>query len=367
MLSAEKADDDIRLIIANSLAWTGRLNEAISVYQGLLDGRLSNEARIGMANAYRWSGRDDKAIPLYRAALASDPQNVAAKEGVTLAQRELRPRTTLTVGGFRDSSEVQRRSAALNHRWRDRNGIDSFEIESSTARDEMPGIEARQNDVTARYHAPTLALKPSFELSVARNGEQNVYGSVRVRLGERDNILEAGRVNWGKLATNPNALQDNLSATHVGLQASQGFDKGTLTERLDYYDISDGNTVFAGNIRFASNWRPLGNAMKPFAGFEFRDAKFNTTNYWSPEQGFGSLYAGLSVDWSALDWNLYTSAQAGVRLYGDAGTSWSLSAGGKRWLTDDVGVGVNLWSMASQRNNAAYRAKSMNVSLEKLW
>lgn len=62
LLSAEKADDDIRLIIANSLAWTGRLNEAISVYQGLLDGRLSNEARIGMANAYRWSGRDRKSV-----------------------------------------------------------------------------------------------------------------------------------------------------------------------------------------------------------------------------------------------------------------------------------------------------------------
>jgi tetratricopeptide (TPR) repeat protein len=367
LLEREKVDEELQLIIANCLAWSGRLTEAITLYQGLTGGKLSHSANVGMGNAYRWRGRDDLATPLYRAVLAADPQNEAAKEGLTLAQRELRPRTMLTVGGLKDSSDEERRFATLNHRWRDRGSLNVYEIETSGTRDQMPGIEARQRDVTLRYHAQNLMLKPSFELSFANNRDQKVYGSLQLKFGERNNILQFGRVNWAKTAANPNALQANLSATHIGIQASQEFGAGTLTERLDYFDISDDNAISSGNIRFAFNARPLGSAVKPFVGIEFRDAKFNTSSYWSPDKGFGSFYGGLMAEWTSLDWSLYASAQAGVRLYGDAGTSWSLATGGKHWLSDDIGISVNLWSMASQRNNAAYRAQSVNVNLEKLW
>lgn len=367
LLAQEKPDEELRLVIANSLAWTGRLQEAIAVYQGLLGGKYASEASIGMANALRWRGRDDQALPLYRAVLAREPGNADAQEGLRLARRELRPRTTVSFGALKDSSDVRRQMATVNHRWRDANLADSYEIETSGVRDSQPGIEARQQDLTLRYQAPSLPLKPSVELGTANHAGQTLYGSVRVRLGDNDAVAELGRVNWGRIATNPNALQAGLRATHLGLNASQGFGFGTLSERLDYYDISDGNAIVAADARLASSWRPLGNHIKPFVGAEMRRAKFNTPNYWSPQDGFGSLYGGALAEWGAADWSFYSSAQAGLRLYGDAGTSWSLSAGGKRWIADDVGVGFNLWSMASQRNNVAYRAKSANVSLEKLW
>ncbi|WP_194723920.1 tetratricopeptide repeat protein [Noviherbaspirillum malthae] len=367
LLQWEKPDDDLTLAIANALAWTGRLSEAITVYQRLAQGRLANEARVGMANVQRWRGRDELAVPLYREVLATDPMNASAKEGMRLAQRELRPRTSVTVGGSEDSSDVRRDIVTLNHRFRDQGGMNMVEVEMSRVAETLGTVNARQKDLTLRYHANSLPAKPRFEVSLASNGEQNLYGSVQWKVGDRDDLLEVGRVNWGKYANNPNALQSSLSALHLGAQMSAALEAGALTGRVDYYDISDDNTIFTGNVRLVSHWRPLGSSVKPFVGAEFRDAKFNSPNYWSPDGGFGSLYGGLLAEWSGPDWSFYTSGQVGARLYGDAGTSWSAAAGGKRWLSNDVGVGFNLWSMASQRNNADYRASSVNVSVEKLW
>ncbi|WP_158598100.1 tetratricopeptide repeat protein [Noviherbaspirillum saxi] len=367
LMTREKADPELQLIIANCLAWTGRLKEAQAIYQGLTAGKLANEARIGMANVHRWRGRDDEALPLYRAVLAADPANASAKEGVTLAQRALRPRTTFSAGGSEDSSDIKRKAATINHRWREGGGPNTIEVEVSGVQDNQLPTVARQKELTLRYHAPALNLKPSFELSVPSEGNRTLYGSTRLKFGDNDNVLELGRVNWGRNAVNPNALLANLSANHVGLEGAQDFSFGRVAGRLNYFDISDGNRILSGNLRLASNLRPLGNNLKPFVGVEAREAKFNTPNYWSPEIGFGSFYAGLLGEWDAADWNLFVSGQAGTRIYGDAGDSWSVSAGGKRWLSNDIGVGFNLWSMASQRDNAAYRSKSFNINLEKLW
>lgn len=368
LMAVETPDEELRLAIANSLSWTGRLDDAIQIYRGLAGGQYDSEAKIGMANAYRWRGRNDQAEPLYRSVLAASPDSLPAQQGLMLTQREVRPRTTVTFGTFSDSSDVQRRSGTINHKWQDGGGPDTIELETSIVRDRQAAVSATQPDLTVRYHAPTLALKPSFELGVATgNGGQSLHGSARLRFGENDDIVDIGRVNWARLATNPNALQANLSANHLGFQASRALDFGRVTGRLDYFDISDGNSILAGSLRLSSIWRPLGNAIKPFAGFEMRDAKFATANYWSPAAGYGSLYVGALAEWDDVNWNLYASGQAGMRVYGEAGNSWGVATGGKRWLSNDIGIGFSLWRMASQRNNAAYSASSMNVTLEKLW
>lgn len=367
LLAQEKPDEELRLMIANSLAWTGRLDQSISIYQGLLDSRLAPQASIGLANAQRWRGRADQALPLYQTVLAQDPANADAQEGLRLVQRELRPRTTVTFGNSADSAKVKRLALTVNHRWRDSNLANSFEIETNGVRDTQIASEARQQDLTVRYNAPSLVLKPSVELSIPNHADNTLYGGARLRVGENNNLIEFGRVNWGKMATNPDALRASLSAVHLGLEASQSYSLGTVTGRMNFYDISDGNEILSAGVRFASSWRPLGNKVKPFAGVEMRHAKFNTPRYWSPQEGFGTLYGGLVTEWSAADWHFNASGQVGMRLYGDAGTSWSLSAGGKRWIANDLGIGFGLWNMASQRDNASYRANSANVSLEKLW
>ena len=368
LLAKEKPDDALQLIIANSLAWTGRLKEAVPVYEGLTTGKYANDANVGLANVARWRGRDEQAMPIYRRVLASEPGHAAALEGAALASRELSPRTKLSFGGFSDSSDMQRRSATINHRWRNSTGTRIMEVETSGVRDRLPGTEATQQDVTLRYEDLSLPLKPSMELSMPTQTDRTLYGSARIRFAQDEQVsLTVGRVNWGRMAGNANALASRLAASHIGMTVAHGFSFGTLQGRFNYYDISDNNQLLTTSLHLASIWRPIGNNFKPFVGVETRDAKFRTPDYWSPAQGSGTMYAGLMGEWGSADWNFYASGQTGVRLYGDAGASWSFSAGGKRWLSKDVALSINLWSMASSRDNAAYRAQSANINLEKLW
>lgn len=374
LMSREKLDDDLQLIVANSLAWTGRTKEAIPTYQALANGQYANEANVGIANLFRWNGRDDQAAPLYRAVLAKDPENKDAIEGLELTARELSPRTTISFGGSRDSSDIQVRAATINHRWRDNSGSRIMEVEASTTRNTLPTIQTRQPDATFRYQALDLALKPSFEISSAskisangNNNGANLFASGRINLFDDQLALRAGRVNWGRISTNPNGIASNLAAWNTGLTWNQSLPIGRLTARGDFYSISDGNRIVTSSVNLASAWRPLGNHFKPFVGIETRDAKFNSANYWSPSQGYGTAYAGVLAEWDGPDWNFYTSAQFGVPLYGDAGNSWNVLVGGKRWITSDVAVGFSAGSLASKRDNSEYRAKSANVSLEKLW
>ena len=115
------------------------------------------------------------------------------------------------------------------------------------------------------------------------------------------------------------------------------------------------------------NSRPFGNAIKPYIGLEMRKAEYSTPLYWSPDGGMAALYAGAQGDWYFDDWNFYVASQVGTGLYGDAGNSWMLSGGAKRWVTDNVGLSFNLWGMSSTRNGSDYRAHMGNVMLEKVW
>jgi len=369
LMASEKVDDELQLIVANSLAWTGRVKEAVPVYQAISKGKYANEANVGLANINRWRGRDDLALPLYQSVLDRDPANPDALEGIDMASRELSPRTVMSGGISSDSSELKRRIGAINHRWRDNSGANIFEVEANGFYDWTPTDAEPQRDLTLRYQSLDLPLKPSLELNMPTRLNPTLFGVARIKLFEDQLTLSAGRINWAKTVANPVAARQGLVANYLGVEANQSFSMGSLVGRVNYYDISDAgnNTILTTGLNFNSDWRPLGSHFKPFAGFETRTAKFNAPTYWSPEKGSGTAYAGLMGEWGEADWNFFASAQLGAPMYGDAGNSWSVSAGGKRWVSSDIALGLNLWSMASWRDNSAYRAQSLNVYLEKLW
>jgi tetratricopeptide (TPR) repeat protein len=367
LMATQSVDEELQLIIANSLAWTGRVKQAVPAYQGLSKGKFANAANVGMANINSWRGRHDLALPLYQTVLANDPTNADALEGFDLASRELSPRTTWGVMGSSDSSELKRTMATLNHRWRDDSGANIFEVEIAGMKDWLPTAMANQQEVTLRYQSLDLALKPSLELNMPTKLNRSLYATGRVKFFDEQLTVGAGRVNWGKMSVNPIASINDLSAIYLGANATQSFALGSVQGRIDYYGVSDGNSIISHSLNFNSAWRPLGSNFKPFAGIEGRSASASAKTYWSPVNGSGTAYAGILAEWGAAEWNLFGSAQLGLPLYGDAGNSWSVSAGGKHWLTSDIALNVNLWSMASWRENSAYRAQSANVSLEKLW
>lgn len=363
------ADDEIRLIVANSLAWTGQLDEAIPVYQNIIRASSSagsvNNARAGMGNALRWKGRDDQAAPLYKQALADDPKHEPSLEGLVYAERELRPKTTITLGNSDDSSNMNRRSAIINHRWRDSSQQQLFELELGNNRDDLAGNQASQQDFTVRYQALAVPLKPRFSLSAQASPGNAIFGGIQLELVSQKLTLDAEHMNWGLNALNTRALKNGLSANRIGLSGKTGTDFGDFSAAVNYYDISDTNTILTSNVRYTAPWRWIG--LKAFLGAETRDPKFNSLDYWSPAQGYGSTYLGLQGDWSKERWELFASGQAGKPLYGDAGDSWSLSGGGRLWLDRRFAIGLRQWQMSSWRDNAKYRANATTVTLESLW
>lgn len=372
LLATEKLDDELRLIIANSLSWTNHLAEAVPVYESLMTGTYANQARIGLGNIRHWSGRDDQAVGLFKQVLAEDPANADALAGIAQTRRALAPRTTTTLGGFKDSTGVQRRSLAIEHRWRDASASNIYAVEVGGVDDRLDSAtlpsQAKQQAVTLRYQGLNLALRPSVELSLPSHSGSSLFATVVAHIGNNDqNQIELGRVNWGNAALNPNALAAHLTASHIGAQAISILPLGTVVGRVDGFDISDGNQIVSSSVRLASSWRPLGSDIKPFVGIETRSARFNSSNYWSPATGYGSIFAGLEREWENADWTFSLSGQLGKRLYGEAGISTAFFGSGKRWLSADVAVGVNFSTLSSLRDGAAYRASSINLTLEKLW
>lgn len=367
LLASERPDAGLQLIIANSLAWSGRLQEATTVYQNITDETVVDDAQVGIANIYRWRGRDEVAAPIYRDVLAKNPSHIDAKNGLDLAERELAPRTTINYGTTADSSQVQSRNLSVTHRWRDDSGFRIFEVEGAAIRESLPGAEAPLQEVTARYQDVGVELRPTLELTVPTNIKNSMFGNLRLQFADDAGQVDIGRVNWGKYTSNANSLLARDTATHVGLLLKHPFELGEVAFKADYFNISDNNTIYTTDTRLTSAIRPFGTHVKPYLGLETRQAKNTSPNYWSPTNGAGSLYGGLAGEWPQENWSLYAGIQAGLGLYGDAGASWMLSGGAKYWITSNYALSFNLWGMTSGRAGSEYRAHTANVLLEKIW
>jgi hypothetical protein len=222
-----------------------------------------------------------------------------------------------------------------------------------------------------------LALKPSLEISLPGTttrttyGVDNraLYGSVKFSFDNDQETLQIGSVNWGKMATNAYALAANLSATHLGLTASRNFSAGNVLARVDYYDISDGNSITSGRLYLQLVLAPIGqyvqavhvrlkaakpNSASSITGRQHRVRARCTLECWA----IGALPNGIFI----------CPGQYGVGLWGDAGNGWGVSSGGKRWLSSDVALSLNLWAMSTLGATIpTTRRKAASMTLEKLW
>ncbi len=364
LITKEKTDEQLQIMIANSLAWTGRTKEAGQLYRVLQNGKYKLEAKLGLANLYRWEGRDHLAHPLYKEILAAQPTNTDAIEGMALSMRELRPKTTITIGASNDSSDVKTRDWRLSHRWHDESLNNVWEVETSGLSSSNLAFKLKRQDAKIKFSALETFLKPSFEFG---SDGKNMYYNLRVEVPKFPIQVEYGRVNWGALSNNPSSLFSEQSATRLKVSGATELKFGKIDGQLSVYKVSDGNQIVTSNFNFTPAWRPLGVHLKPLLGFETRSTSFATLKYWSPATGYGSAFAGVMGEWDSRNWNVYASAQVGTRLYGEAGSSWSVSTGGKYWITEDWSLSLRFWAMASQRDYLRYKARSVFFTVEKLW
>jgi len=368
LISVYPKDAQLRLIIANCLSWnTTRYTQAIDLFKSLLNGPYARDASLGLANSYRWSGRDDLALPLYKTLIAEEPDSSAIQDGLVLAERAMRPRTLFSIGRAGDTNNMRRNEAVVAHQWRSETGNSIYEVELGGTNDRMPDLGINQRNVTLRYQNFDLPFKPTFEVAEQTTPKQTTFGGVHLELTDTTK-LTLNRVNWGLLSFNVNAEAANLSASHAALATNQSGELGSLRGRVDYFGVSDGNTILMSSLQFTPSWRPLGKNFKTFVGIQTRNQSDYSPLYWSPMNGgYGVYFAGVQAEWSSDTTNLYATAQAGNRLYGEGSRNWGLAAGGRTMFTPDFALGVKLSYYAGGLYGPTFSYASALVTIEKFW
>jgi tetratricopeptide (TPR) repeat protein len=366
LLAREKWNNELRFNVANSLAWTGRTSEAMAQYEMLEGTEYEQRATLGLANIDRWDGRPHRAAAAYRKVLQTDPDNPEAKEGLLLAERELRPRTAAQVVRARNSNDVFRTATVLSHRWRDATGARVFEVAAGRADENDSELRLVQRDLSFRYENLDGWLAPQLEVSAQQSPGNRVFAAAAIKFPDAPVYLSAGHINWGKLAFDPRALRDGLTANQLGGKLDVGGRLGDLGIGYNAYWVSDDNLVHAGQIRFVPARQPFSTSLKVFVGVEARKARFDDPRYWSPAEGYYAAFAGVSGDWTEVKWQSYGSLQYGVQLRNESGSTWSAGGGTKRWLGEDWALGADFWAMDTPRDGG-YRASSAMLRLEKLW
>ena len=362
-----------RFRLANALSWTGKTEQAQPYYRSLFFTPLDAAARLGLANAQRWGGRQELAAPGYQQVLALAPANTDARIGLKLADRQLRPSTTLSLGRAQDNQGLVFDQLNALHMWRNSTGTRLYGVEArgiQSSADVIPGLapyqQAQNKAVGLRYEALDLRFAPRLNVELQTAPSTQVFGGLRLKLTEGATYASLSRVNWGSLNYSARSIAARYSAAELGLDHNSEGRWGELSLNGRAYQVSDSNSLLTSQIKFTPAWRPLGPGFRTFVVADTRNAQFNTADYWSPTS-YGTASVGLSQSWETEDWSLYASAQAGNKLYGEAGPAWSASLAAKRWISPDYALGLNATTLANRRDDAAYRASFVNVNIEKLW
>lgn len=216
-LKENPGNNELRMLVADSLSWTGRYEAAIIQYQMLSGTSLADRAAVGLANVYRWSGRPDLAAPLYQKVLKSQPDNPDAVDGQNRVNRELRPGTEITFDKKSDSNTVVNHSTEITHHWRSDNLALKYELSLNTNRYSLAPSNTRQQEVNLSIEHDSMAMAPRLDLSVQQGPITNAFALLRLKLSDAPELhVSIGHVNWGNMVYQPLAVVAGLSANQLG-------------------------------------------------------------------------------------------------------------------------------------------------------
>jgi hypothetical protein len=370
-LQREPANHALRMNVANSLAWTGQYAAALEQYRLLTDTPFAQQARIGQANVYLWSGRPHLAEPLFRRAAAAEPANADARQGLTAAGRQVRPRTTVRAGLVDDSTDASRTSLGVAHRWRDAALTQVFEV-SAEGIDESrspggPDLQPRKLGVA--YQHLGLPLAPKVQLTSDTGVKSSVYSSLSLQALDGAVTVDLGRVNWGELAFDPRARRDGLSARRAGVAVQAFTGIGAFSGNAAHFAVSDGNAVQEFGARYTPAWQPFpaASGVKAVVGVYGRKADRRDPRYWTPVDGYYVGQFGVAVNRSAADWDLSAELKRSQRIGGEGAQGWTVGFGGTRWLNRDWALRVDGFHIETRRDASAYRSRAIAISVDRVW
>ena len=366
-LSQEPGNDELRMIVADSLAWTGRYADAIGQYQMLAGTSLSDSGALGLANIYRWTGRPDLASPLYQRILTSQPDHVDALDGLNRIDRELRPRTEVNFGTKSDSNSVTQNISEINHYWRGGDLAVKYELSLNTSSYIYTPANAQQMEIGFSAEHTNMAMSPKLDLSIQQDPVSKTFALLRLKLLDAPDLqMTIGHVNWGYMAFQPQALLAGLDASQFGVLGSLITRPGTISAAYTDYRVSDGNQIQDSNLQFSPSWRPLGADFRYYIGVSGRFAQKNVPYYWSPDTGYRSTNIGFTNEWSMSDGDYSLYGQRGFAAGGEALNSYSIGLAAKRYIGKDWAASLSAGMVENQRTDA-YHSNYLTIGAETLW
>ena len=360
--------DELRLAVANSLAWTGQYDPAIEQYKALFGTRHDTDARVGLANVLRWSGQADLAEPYYREVLARDPDNAEAKLGHELGGRDLRPAITLRGGRTSDNQGVSLNEFGLSYRRWTEDLRSRWEIGALTGRMDSPQGNFSPKGVQGSLWLPPTKWAPKVEAFVYDNGASGtrLFGAAQVE-PVRDKLrIRVARVDWGRLAFSGAATRDGLTAGMLGMHGATSTPVGDVRARLDAYEISDDNRVLDGEATIKPAWQPLPWQLKWSSGVTGRYAEREDARYWSPHPAYGVVFVGLERGWYLDRLDLTASARRSFTFTETAGDGWSIGLSGRYWIATALAIGVDAWMVNAPRPTP-YTLRQFGAFVQQLW
>ena len=360
--------DELRLAVANSLAWTGQYDPASEQYKALFGTRYDTAARIGLANVLRWNGQADLAEPYYREVLARDPGNAEAKLGHELGGRELRP--AISARGIRtsDNQGVSLNEFGVSYRRWTEDLRSRWEIGALTGRMDSPQGDFSPKGVQGALWLPQAPLAPKLEAFAYDNGVSGtrLFGAAQIE-PIRDKLrIRLARVDWGRQAFSGAATRDGLTAAMLGVFGATSTPLGEVRARLDGYDISDDNRVLDGEASIKPAWQPLPWQLKWTSGVTARYAEREDPRYWSPHPAYGVVFVGLERGWYLDRLDLTASARRSFTFTETAGDGWSIGLSGRYWLAQALAIGLDAWMVNAPRPTP-YTMRQVGAFVQQLW
>jgi Tetratricopeptide repeat len=381
-LSLSPDDNELRLQLANALAWTGRYDAAIAQYQRLLpDQNFEARARVGLAGILRWRGASQVALPILQEAEKKEPQNKDVQTALMQTQRELRAMTTVKLSQASDSNQLSRLELSANQRFWPQTSVFGkplkLELGATTGADTLGALKLRHKEL-----AFSIALAPMgegqraatdwgnsggarLELSAQHDLKTRIFGRVHADFLGDAFSLRAGRVNWGRQVFSAAALQAGLTANQFGMSGNFNSEWLLVKARLDSYSISDGNRVLDAEVAFNPTWQPLPLGVQWYNSYAYRRSDRVDPKYWSPKNNLTTTL-GLKRSWYFDDGEFSVSAGKSFGLTNEARGGYTFSANGKYWIARDTSLGVDLFAIDAPRIGA-YRYHYFGVSMNQLW
>jgi tetratricopeptide (TPR) repeat protein len=358
-------DADLRLAVANSLAWTGRPRDAIELYRALLETELRTEALIGIVSSYRWLGEPSAAVPYMEQAVRERPDRVAVQEAQRLLAQDMRARTRVAGRLAGDSTDARQQTGSVHHRFWAQSGRTLVELGLAARNNERDPVREQRHTLSVNLQRPSTWGAPEVQLDYRSGPRARLLPDLRLQLGAAPITLSLGTLDWG--VTDPLADRDGMYAHRAGLQAELPVAVGSVEITFSQYRISDRNRISEGELAFTPQWQPLGEALSVFASLYGRDARRDDPRYWTPADGYYTLGPGVRISHGGDAWHFYAVARAGFALSSASSTSVGGGGGARYRLSKDVSVGADTYVNRSTRDEVRYRGRSGTIFVELLW